>query len=185
MQARAVILGIGLMGCATFTEHGDSVAEGDLEKRGQYLVDLLGCANCHTEGQLFDRPVPNAYLAGSSTGIGYTNDANPGIVFPSNLTPHRETGLGNWSLENIKAAIRFGMDKHGRQRLPIMPWPRYQTMSDEDATAIASYLKSLPAVEKKVPDNVPPNVPTTAPYVRFGVYLFVPNTDESSKGRKT
>ena len=151
MKARALMLGIGLVGCATFTEPGDSVAQGDLERRGQYLVDLLGCANCHTEGQLFDRPVPNGYLAGSSTGIGYPNDANPGIVFPANLTPHRETGLGNWTDDEIARAIREGVSRDGTALFPVMPYLDFASMDDEDVASVVVYLRSIPAVRNVVP----------------------------------
>jgi mono/diheme cytochrome c family protein len=176
MKFAALALCIGLLSCATLAPR-----DNDSIERGKYLVDLLGCAGCHTDGQLFNRPRQNRYLAGSTTGIGYTNDSNPGVVFPANLTPDRKTGIGRWTLEDIKRAIRFGMDKHGRQQLPIMPWPRYQQMSDEDAGAIASYLLSLPPTENKVPEEVTPNALSTAPYVRFGVYLFVPDTEDTNE----
>jgi len=144
--------------------------------RGSYLVDLLSCAACHTDGQLINDPVAERYLAGSTIGIAYTNHERPGVVFPSNLTPDKETGLGRWSADEITRNIQYGIDRHGRQQLPIMPWPGYAHMAKEDAEAITAYLLSLAPVKHRVPDNVSPESPSTAPYVRYGVYLFYPDS---------
>jgi mono/diheme cytochrome c family protein len=144
-------------------------------ERGKYLVNLLSCAACHTDGQLINEPVKERYLAGSDVGIAYSNDENPGVVFPANLTPDPETGLGRWSREEITRNIRYGIDKHGRQQLPIMPWPGYAHMAIEDAEAITSYLMSIAPVKHQVPKNVARNEPSKAPYVKYGVYVFYPN----------
>ena len=64
-------------------------------EKGQYLVELLGCGTCHTDGALIGEPNANRGLAGSSTGIAYSNplvQALPGVVYPANLTPDPETG---------------------------------------------------------------------------------------------
>jgi mono/diheme cytochrome c family protein len=144
-------------------------------ERGQYLVELLSCAACHTDGQLINDPDANRYLAGSSIGIAYSNHEQPGVVFPSNLTPDPDTGIGRWTAEQITRNIQYGIDKHGRQQLPVMPWPGYAHMAIEDAQAITAYLMSLPPVKHEVPADVAPNQPSTAPYVRYGVYVFYPN----------
>lgn len=142
-------------------------------ERGRYLVGLLGCGSCHTEGALVGRPDMSRLLAGSNTGIAYSNplaEPNPGIVYPANLTPDVETGIGSWSVEEIVAMIVGGVDKHSGQTLPVMPWPAYAGMHAEDAEAIAAYLLSLPPVRHEVPANVLPGRRATAPYVHFGVY---------------
>ena len=143
--------------------------------RGRYLVDLLSCASCHTNGQLINDPVKEHYLAGSDVGIAYSDGDNPGVVFPANLTSDPETGLGRWTREQITRNVRYGIDKHGRQQLPIMPWPGYAHMDIEDAEAITTYLMSLPPVKHEVPTDVAPGEPSKAPYVRYGVYVFYPN----------
>jgi Cytochrome c len=150
--------------------------------RGRYLVDLLSCAACHTDGQLINDPVKEHYLAGSSVGIAYSDDENPGVVFPANLTPDPETGLGRWKREEITRNIRYGIDKHGRQQLPVMPWPGYAHMAIEDAEAITSYLMSLPAIRHQVPSDVAKGQPSTSPYVRYGVYVFYPNRAHPESG---
>jgi mono/diheme cytochrome c family protein len=143
-------------------------------ERGKYLVGLLACAACHTDGQLISQPREDRYLAGSSIGIAYSNDEKPGVVFPANLTPDKETGLGRWKAEDIVRNIQHGIDRHGRQQVPVMPWPGYANMDVEDVQAIAAYLMSLPAVKHEVPKNVAPNEDSTAPYIRYGIYVFDP-----------
>ena len=142
-------------------------------QRGQYLLGLLGCGSCHTNGALVGRPDQRLLLAGSNTGIAYTNplaDPNPGIVYPSNLTPDPATGIGSWSLQQITTMIQSGIDNHGSRTLPVMPWPSYANIADEDASAIAMYLKSLPPVQHQVPENVSPGQQAEAPFVHCGVY---------------
>ena len=140
---------------------------------GKYLVELLGCASCHTDGALIGEPRMDRWLAGSHVGIAYSDpltETHPGVVYPANLTPDPKTGIGAWSDEEIIRVIRSGVDRTGRQHLPVMPWPAFAKLSDEDALAIVAYLRSLPPVEHLVPENVKPGTKATAPYVHFGVY---------------
>jgi mono/diheme cytochrome c family protein len=141
--------------------------------RGKYMVGLLGCGSCHTNGALVGTPNAAQLLAGSDTGIAYTNPfvvRNPGVVYPANLTPDMQTGLGSWSVQDIVTMLQTGVDKHSGQTLPVMPWPSYANIEATDAIAIASYLKSLPAVQHKVPANVRPGQSANSPFVHFGVY---------------
>ncbi|MCP5348222.1 MAG: cytochrome C [Pseudomonadales bacterium] len=141
--------------------------------RGRYLVSLLGCGSCHTDGALVGAPVPGHELAGSSVGIAYSNPmatSRPGVLYASNLTPDPATGIGDRSLEDLVRMIRLGIDQHGGETIPVMPWPAYANILEADAQAIAMYLKSLPAVRHEVPANVRPGQRATAPFVYFGVY---------------
>lgn len=141
--------------------------------QGQYLVGLLGCGSCHTNGALVGAPDTRQLLAGSDTGIAWTNplaERNPGIVYPANLTPDVETGIGTWTVNEIVAMIRSGVDRHAGQTLPVMPWPAYAQLHEEDAVAIAAYLLSLPPVQHRVPGNVEPGQRATSPFIHFGVY---------------
>jgi mono/diheme cytochrome c family protein len=141
--------------------------------RGEYLVSLLGCGSCHTNGALIGEPVSAQLLAGSDTGIAWSNPLalrDPGIVYPANLTPDMETGIGTWSVADVVRMIQTGVDKHSGQTLSVMPWPSYAQIATEDATAIAQYLLSLEPVSHRVPANVRPGQRAVAPYVHFGVY---------------
>lgn len=142
-------------------------------EHGRYLVSLLGCGSCHTDGALTGTPDNRRLLAGSETGIAYSNPlevANPGVVYPPNLTPDPATGLGSWSLEQIVTMIRSGTNNHGIRTIPVMPWPAYANITEADAMAMAQYLKSLPPVSHRVPADVRPGQRASAPFIHFGVY---------------
>lgn len=141
--------------------------------RGEYLVELLGCGSCHTDGALIGKPDMSRSMAGSRVGIAYTNpleNKNPGIVFPPNLTPDRETGLGRWTDEDIAAALKAGAGRHGPRRILVMPWQRYAKISDQDVAAIIGYLRSLDPVVHQVPFAVQAGIQARNPFVHFGVY---------------
>jgi len=140
---------------------------------GRYLVELLGCGSCHTDGALIGAPNSTRLLAGSRVGIATSNPlekSNPGVVYPSNLTPDQKTGLGDWTLEQIVNMLQSGTNNHGRQALPVMPWMTYSKLNPDDAKDIAMYLKSIPPVEHRVPANVLPGQRATAPFIHFGIY---------------
>lgn len=141
--------------------------------QGRYLVGLLGCASCHTDGALIGKPDPGKTLAGSRIGIAYSNpmmNEFPGAVYPPNLTPDKETGLGEWSVDDIVTLLRSGKTRHGRQTMAIMPWNSYAQLSGDDARAIASYLKSLAPIKHAVPRQVMPGNPAKTPLVHVGLY---------------
>lgn len=142
-------------------------------QRGRYMVGLLGCGSCHTDGALVGNVNQSRLLAGSSTGIAYSSpfvDDFPGIVYPPNLTPDLETGLGSWTMNRLVQMIRVGTTDHSSRSLPVMPWPAFVNITEEDAFAVAAYLKSLAPVKHQVPSNISRGQRSTAPYVHFGVY---------------
>ena len=154
--------------------------------RGGYLVRFGMCNDCHTpwvmgpkgpgpdmtrelSGHPGDVPVPPApamtggwVLAGFGTNTAF---AGPwGISFTANLTPDKETGLGNWTEEMFMGALRKGthMGGDGRAILPPMPWPMIGQMTDEDLESVFAYLQSIPAVKNRVPQPLPPALVTAA-----------------------
>jgi mono/diheme cytochrome c family protein len=148
-----------------------------LVARGEYLVELLGCGACHTDGALAGDPNFDRWLAGSQTGIAYSDplgEKNPGVIYPSNITPDDETGIGTWTDQQIANAIRAGIGRHAGRRIAWMPWQGYARISDEDADAIVAYLRSIKAVRHKVPREVEPGNRATHPFVYFGVYRSKP-----------
>ncbi len=113
------------------------------------------------------------HLAGSQTGIAYTNpmkQKNPGVVYPANLTPDPETGLGKWTDDAIIQMIRIGINPDAGHALSVMPWPAYAKIFDDDMKSIVAYLRNLPPVQHKVPENIRAGQKATAPFVHFGVY---------------
>lgn len=131
-------------------------------ERGEYLTTIMACNDCHTPGTFFGSPDFTRKLAGSELGwVGPW-----GTTYARNLTPDTETGIGSWSEDDIVKALRTGQRADGSPVLPPMPWPNYSRMADEDAYAIAAYLKSLPAVSHHVPDRKPPGTkPATSDFI--------------------
>jgi hypothetical protein len=82
-----------------------------------------------------------------------------GVSFASNLTPDKETGIGEWSEETFIQAMRTGKHQgqpNGRDILPPMPWPNLKELSDGDFKAIWAYLRSIPPIKNQVPLPIPP-----------------------------
>ncbi len=81
-----------------------------------------------------------------------------GVSFAANLTPDKETGIGNWSRQNFISTIRLGIHTTSlaRELSPAMPWRDLSKLSDDDLGAIYSYLMSLKPVKNKVPEHIDP-----------------------------
>ena len=90
--------------------------------------------------------------------------------YSANLTSDKETGLGNWTDAQIVLAIREGVRPDGSIVGVPMPTELYRHLSDRDVNAIVAYLRSLPPIEHKVPENVPPGAETDELFVHVGVY---------------
>ena len=155
-------------------------ADGTRVARGKYLVDSIGCADCHTPlvfGPNGPERDAKLHLAGHPQGLvmptapvlpegpwafvaaGTMTAWNGpwGTSFTANLTPDKETGLGNWTAEQFVQAIRTQRHQgRGRQILPPMPAEVYAHLSDEDLVSIFAYLQSIPAVSNRVPEPLPP-----------------------------
>jgi mono/diheme cytochrome c family protein len=126
--------------------------------RGKYLTAIGGCQDCHTPGTFLGKRDTSRTLGGSEVAFEIPN---VGAFAGPNLTPDKETGLGNWSVEQIVAAIRTGKRPDGRELAPIMPWRDLAQLSDSDARSIALYLKALPPVKNKAPGPFGPNEKVT------------------------
>jgi mono/diheme cytochrome c family protein len=130
--------------------------------RGAYLAAIMDCGGCHTGGALAGQPDPKLHLAGS--GIGFVIPG-AGVFYPPNLTPDHDTGLGAWSEADIIRALRQGERPDGRVLAPVMPWPNYAALTDEDARALARYLRSLPPVRNAAPPMTAAGERPPAPYL--------------------
>jgi mono/diheme cytochrome c family protein len=132
------------------------------QKRGAYLAQIMDCGGCHTPGALTGKPDMARAFAGSEIGFGIPE---LGVFYPPNLTSDRETGLGQWSEAEIVAAVRQGQRHDGRMLAPAMPWRAYAALSDDDAPALAAYLKQLPPVRHAVPALAGPSETPKSPYL--------------------
>jgi hypothetical protein len=177
---------------AMLASAGTDIAEGADPKparigntRGEYLATIGGCGDCHTPLKMGPRgPEPDMtrYLSGHPAEMklppapaaqgpwlwngAATNTAFAGpwgVTYSANLTGDKETGLGNWKVDDFIKALRTG--KHvgvGRDIQPPMPWQNYSRMTESDLQALFAYLQSVPAIKNRVPDYQPPAAPPAA-----------------------
>ncbi len=118
--------------------------------RGQYLVDgVMGCFGCHTD-QDWSKPGAPPVVGKEGSGHAWSDQDMPWLIAP-NITPDKETGAGNWSDDTLARAIREGIGHDGRALFPIMPYPDYRQMSDEDLASVIAYLRTVPAVRNQLP----------------------------------
>jgi mono/diheme cytochrome c family protein len=118
--------------------------------RGQYLVDsVMGCIGCHSDQDL-SKPGGPPVANRRGAGLVWAATDTPWLVAP-NITPDKETGAGNWSDDALARAIREGIGHDGRALFPIMPYPSFRSMSDEDLASVIVYIRSLPAVRNQLP----------------------------------
>jgi mono/diheme cytochrome c family protein len=116
--------------------------------RGKYLVyGPAHCADCH--GPVGSDDVVNKGGLVALSG-GKVFELPIGKFYPKNLTPDMETGIGNVPDSQIARSLRYGVGTDGRAILDFMP---FHNTSDDDLTAIISYLRSMEPVKNKVPEN--------------------------------
>ncbi|WP_282018222.1 hypothetical protein [Salegentibacter mishustinae] len=162
------------------TKKESKLSKKEYEDRGKYLVEIIGCHDCHSPKKMGEQgPELISELAFS----GYQSNKslpelnketlkngwilmNPdltafigpwGVSYSSNLTPH-ETGLGSWNFKQFKRAMVEGKYKgqaDGRSLLPPMPWQNFKNIEEEDLRAMYMYLKSLEPVDNVVPSAKP------------------------------
>ena len=119
--------------------------------RGKYLTDHVAiCGDCHTPRNSIGVPSRSLYLAGANKSIGPLGQAIP------NITPDKETGIGDWKREEIAELLLKGIkpdldNVQGLMEEVIQGAPHgFKDMTKEDALAIADYLKSIPALKNKI-----------------------------------
>ena len=120
-------------------------------KRGEYLVENLGCFDCHSEHDWTKHPAP---MIEGTRGAGFASfplAGLPGRIVASNITPDPETGAGTWSDDQLARAIREGIGHDGRALFPLMPYQAFAHMSEEDLASVIVYIRSIPPVHKMLP----------------------------------
>jgi mono/diheme cytochrome c family protein len=117
-------------------------------ERGRYLVDHVSlCGDCHTPRNSIGVPNHSLYLGGAGTKTGFLGEDVP------NITPDKETGIGDWKREDIVELLINGTkpDLDNVQGLMAEVIEHgYKNMTKEDALAIADYLKSVPPIKNKI-----------------------------------
>lgn len=126
-------------------------------QRGEYLVrHVAACVECHSPrlpDGAFDEEL---LLSGVESLLDLVPDDDAmGAIHAPNLTPHADTGLGEWTDREVKNAIRNGVARGGRPLHPAMPYAAFHSMTEEDADAVVAYLRSIPPVDRAIPERQP------------------------------
>ncbi len=115
-------------------------ANDDAVKRGEYIAKLGDCSACHTA------PEGQAYAGGLKFATPF------GELYSTNITSHKDKGIGDYSLQDFKDALREGKGKHGRL-YPAMPFTSYALVSDQDISDLYAYFMQVPAADVDNKDN--------------------------------
>jgi mono/diheme cytochrome c family protein len=118
-----------------------SLAKASLVERGAYLAKAADCMACHTTQG--GKP----YAGGLGFKLPF------GTLYSTNITPDKDTGIGDYSDQDFLNAVHRGVRRDGARLYPAMPFVSYTYMTDADALAIKAYLFSLPPVHAAAPDN--------------------------------
>ena len=118
-----------------------SLAKASLVERGAYLARAADCMACHT------KPGGKDFAGGLGFQLPF------GTLYSTNITPDKETGIGNYSDADFLNAMHRGIRRDGARLYPAMPYVSYTYMTDDDALAIKAYLFSLPPVHAPAPAN--------------------------------
>jgi mono/diheme cytochrome c family protein len=127
----------GLLAFITFQAH----AATDQVARGEYLARAADCVACHSA------PGRAAWTGGRAFALPF------GTIYSANLTPDKETGIGQYTDAEWISMLHDGVGHDGKHLYPVMPYNSYTRVTDEDALAIKAYLFTLPAVHADPVEN--------------------------------
>jgi uncharacterized lipoprotein NlpE involved in copper resistance len=183
----ALTVAVVLYACSNQADSKTAVTAEDPVKRGEYLVTIMGCDDCHSPKKMgpqgpeiiaekrlsgFPGDFTPPPLDGNATKNGWvslwadlTSAVGPwGQTFAANITSD-STGIGTWTETQFKKAFTEGKYKgldNSRPLMPHMPWQNYRNIREEDLKAIFAFLKSTKPVNNVVPAaklNPPPAPP--------------------------
>lgn len=149
--------------------------EYDQIERGRYIATLGDCTACHT----VDPKKPFAGGVGLNTPFGKLVGAN--------ITPDRETGIGNWSFDDFQRAMSEGIGHGGKRLYGAMPFTAYTKVSRQDNADLWAYLQSLQPIHQEIESNQLPfpfNVRTSLivwNWMNFDKGEFKPDMSKSAE----
>ncbi len=111
----------------------------ELVLKGQYIFSLAGGCACHSD------PKGTQHAGGRAFPIPF------GMVYSTNVTADKETGLGGWTEPQIVDAMTKGIRRDGSRILPVMPYGPYSGMAQEDLQSLIAFLRTLKPVQKPTP----------------------------------
>lgn len=135
--SKTLIGGLALAALSLHVQADDQA----LIERGKYLAAAADCVACHTV------PGGEPFAGGVEFKLPF------GSLYSPNITPDKETGIGDWSDADFLGALHEGVGKDGKRYYPAFPYTSYTLMPDEEVQAIKAYLFSLEPVSNTVPEN--------------------------------
>lgn len=114
-------------------------------KRGFYLATIAHCMECHAHDAngIHD-------LKANLGGGGHVFRGPWGEVATPNITSHPVAGIGGWSDEEIKIALREGKGRDGHKfKVPMARANYFSRMTETDLDALVAYIRTLPPLEQK------------------------------------
>jgi mono/diheme cytochrome c family protein len=115
--------------------------EDALIEKGKYLATAGDCISCHT------RPGGEEFAGGLPLKTPF------GTIYTANITSDKDSGIGGWTEDQLKRAMREGIADDGDHLYPAFPYTAYTKVTDEDIHAIYAYLQSLKPVKYNPPAN--------------------------------
>ena len=147
LKITAAVIALAVVGVALYTSLPtrtddlplpDNIADQAMIDQGRYLATASDCIACHTAKD------------GKSFAGGLPMETPVGVVYTTNITPDKATGIGNYSLSDFERALRHGILPNGQSMYPAMPYPSYARINDEDITAMYAYfMHGVNAVEQE------------------------------------
>ncbi len=107
-----------------------------LVANGEYVLKVSGCIHCHSTDE-------GVALAG-----GRALDTPFGIFYTPNITSHKSTGIGAWSRDDFRQALKHGVSPDGSDYYPAFPFTSYSQLRADDIDAMFAYILSRPASDK-------------------------------------
>ena len=114
--------------------------DANLIKRGEYLVRAGDCIACHTNTP--EKEKAKAFAGGLAMPTPF------GTIYAPNITPDKETGIGNWTEAQFIKAMTLGISPKGHYYYPAFPYYYFSKITTEDLRAIKAYLDNVPAVQQ-------------------------------------
>lgn len=150
------------------------IADASLIAKGKYIAQTADCVACHTT------------LNGKPFAGGLPMLTPLGAIYSTNITPDKATGIGNYSFEQFKNAVKHGIRADKSALYPAMPYPSYQIMPDDDIAAMYAYFMSaVPAVQQaNKPSELPPVLNWRWP-LAYWQALFAPSRSFTPESQDT
>ncbi|GAB4393350.1 MAG: c-type cytochrome [Gammaproteobacteria bacterium] len=147
--------------------YSENATQRKLIERGEYLTKVGDCIACHT------KPGGKPFAGGLAMNTPF------GKFYTPNITPDKETGIGQWTDEQFVRAMQHGVRADGSFNFPVFPYIYFNKVHKQDLLAIRAYLNSIPAVKQKNLGNELP-FPLNVRFLQLGwrIMFFYPYKGE-------